>query len=988
MTTSHEAGAFSSEVPLKVLENLAEGCQVISPDYRYLYVNSAVVVHGHKSKDELLGRTMMEVYPGIEDTDMFSVLRRCMEKRDHHRMENEFTFPDGSKGWFDLRFEPVSEGVFILSLEITERKRMEQKLIRTNRALATLSECNQTLVRAEDEQHFLRDVCRIAVDKGGYLLAWIGLKEDDETKSVRVVAHAGEAKSYMEDLEITWEDAPRGQGPAGRAIRSGDVAIARCIETDEGFEPWRAAALEHGFLSSISLPFSINGATAGALNIYAGDVDAFDTEEVTLLEELAGDLGYGIRTLRQQKMAKTNEVRIQHLNAVLRGIRDVNQLIVRERDPQALIQSTCDLLVKSRGFETCCIVVCDDDRVKLQADAGIQLKLRALRRMLADDVLPDCVKRVLRETHLVVRENPAQSCKDCPVSAEYADKRDIVALRLESDGSTLGAMLVSLASGMASDPDEISLLQEVAGDVAFALKNLKTKAERARAIEEVRASATRWSATFDAITDIVCVLSKDHELVEINKAGSETIGMPKEEIIGRKCFELVHGTKAPIAACPCASVVRTHQPTTNDYEQDGRHYELSAWPVLDQDRKLEAIVHVVRDVSEHKRLEEQMHGAQRMESVGRLAGGVAHDFNNILTVIQSFGGFVLESLDERDPAREDAKEILNAAERASKLTRQLLAFGRRQVVKPTVLNLNEAVSGLLKLLKRVIEEDIDLVTVLDSSLGNIKADVAQVEQILMNLAVNARDAMPKGGKLTIETTNVNLDQEYADNHLGVRPGPHVMLAVTDTGIGMSEEIRARIFEPFFTTKNEERGTGLGLSTVYGIVKQNNGNIWVYSEPGQGTTFKVYLPCVEEERTTVPERRHSPVVRGTETILVVEDDAGVRKATSRMLRKGGYTVLEADSGGEALLIAEKHAGEIDLMITDVVMPRMSGKELADRLKIVRPGMPVLFTSGYTDNAIVHHGVLDEGALFIEKPFSEEALLEKAREAIAVMTSGGE
>ena len=386
---------------------------------------------------------------------------------------------------------------------------------------------------------------------------------------------------------------------------------------------------------------------------------------------------------------------------------------------------------------------------------------------------------------------------------------------------------------------------------------------------------------------------------------------------------------------------------------------------------------IAEDVSERRALEEQLRQSQKMEAVGRLAGGIAHDFNNLLTVIKGYSELMLDELGSADPLRSEVDEIKKAADRAASLTRQLLAFSRQQVLAPKVLDLNSVVSNMDKLLHRLLGEDIDLFTVLEPGLGRVKADPGQVEQVIMNLAVNARDAMPNGGKLTIETTSVELDENYARDHVSVKPGAYVMIAVTDTGIGMTEKVKSRIFEPFFTTKEVGKGTGLGLSTVYGIIKQSGGYIWVYSEVGIGSTFKVYLPCVDAPAELSSPSPSQPARRGSETVLLVEDEDGVRALMRQVLHKHGYNVLESRHGGEALLMCERHQGKIDLLLTDVVLEQMSGRELAERLLKLRPEMKVLYVSGYADDAIVHHGVLNAGMAFLQKPFTTESLARKIR-----------
>jgi signal transduction histidine kinase/CheY-like chemotaxis protein len=385
--------------------------------------------------------------------------------------------------------------------------------------------------------------------------------------------------------------------------------------------------------------------------------------------------------------------------------------------------------------------------------------------------------------------------------------------------------------------------------------------------------------------------------------------------------------------------------------------------------------------------QDQFRQAQKMEAVGRLAGGVAHDFSNLLTAITCYSDLLMSSLAEGDPRRGDLEQVKHAADRAASLTRQLLAFSRRQVLQPRVLDFNAVVGSVDKMLRRLIGEDIDLVTVPAPALGWVKADPGQLEQILMNLAINARDAMPRGGKLTIETANVELDGAYVRQHVAVQPGLYVMLAVSDTGCGMDAEIRSHLFEPFFTTKEVGKGTGLGLATVYGIVTQSGGTVSVYSEPGRGTTFKIYLPRVEDAvGRPVPAASPATPVEGSETILVVEDEEAVRLLTCEVLKRNGYTVLEARHGDEALAVSDRHEGRIAPMLTDMVMPGKKGPDVARQLAAVRRDMKVLYMSGYADNGIVHQGALEPGLAFLAKPFTPSALARKVREVLDAPRDG--
>lgn len=388
----------------------------------------------------------------------------------------------------------------------------------------------------------------------------------------------------------------------------------------------------------------------------------------------------------------------------------------------------------------------------------------------------------------------------------------------------------------------------------------------------------------------------------------------------------------------------------------------------------------VSDISQRKKLEEQLLHAQKMEAVGRLAGGLAHDFNNMLTVISGYNRMLREELSPNDPLQPYVEESSKAGDRAAELTNQLLAFSRHQIMQPRVVNVKAVMAHSDKMLRRLIGEDIELVLDLKEDTGNIKVDPGQLEQAIVNLAVNSRDAMPHGGRLTVETSNVHLDENYARSHVGVTPGEFVMIAVSDDGLGMDADTRQRIFEPFFTTKGKGKGTGLGLATVYGIVKQAGGDIWVYSESGHGTTFKLYFPRVMEEAAEATLAEPVPPTDSRETVLLVEDEQAVRELTGRMLQKLGYRILTAASGAEAIEISRMHPGPIPVLLTDVVMPGMSGRQLADALAEQRPDMKVLFVSGYTEDTIVHHGVLDPNVRFLPKPFSRDALAQMLRDVL--------
>ncbi|MDH4265338.1 MAG: PAS domain S-box protein [Deltaproteobacteria bacterium] len=518
--------------------------------------------------------------------------------------------------------------------------------------------------------------------------------------------------------------------------------------------------------------------------------------------------------------------------------------------------------------------------------------------------------------------------------------------------------------------------------------------EHARAEEALRESEERFRQIYDETPIGYHELDTGGRIIRVNRTELEMLGYTVEEMLGQPVWKFVleDETTRHVVMAKITGDVSFHETFERTYwRKDG-----TTLPVLVKDRVIRdkggqiiGIRSTVEDITERRRSEEalrkseeQLRQWQKVEAIGRLAGGIAHDFNNLLMTIKGCSEILLQECDAQDPRSEEAEEIQKAAERATSLTRQLLAFGRRQILQPQVLNLNKVVANMNKMLQRVIGEDIQLLTVLEPKLGPMKVDPGQIEQVIMNLAVNARDAMPRGGKLTIETANVLLDEDYAQRHVSVKPGSYVMLAVSDNGCGMDKETQSHLFEPFFTTKEKGKGTGLGLSTVYGIVKQSGGNIWAYSEVGQGTTFKIYLPmviqAVKEKYEPVERRRIS--TRGKETILVVEDEKAVRKMIRKTLQNKGYTVLEAQHGQEALDVCEHYSGPIHLMVTDVVMPQMSGKELAEKLAPSRREMQVLYMSGYPDNSIVQHGVLESGTEFLQKPFTLNTLEAKVRKLL--------
>jgi PAS domain S-box-containing protein len=514
---------------------------------------------------------------------------------------------------------------------------------------------------------------------------------------------------------------------------------------------------------------------------------------------------------------------------------------------------------------------------------------------------------------------------------------------------------------------------------------LRDITEQKRAVELLREKEEQFRALIEDAWDTTMVIGARGDITYASPAIGRVLGICPDAIMGKNVLDLVHPEDLQQASQTLCDALE--RPDGSVSAQVRFRHANGGWRTLAGTgrnlltrKSVQGIVVNLRDVTDERQLTEQLRQAQRLEAVGQLAGGIAHDFNNLVTIVKVNGELLSQSLGATDPRRRDVEEIQEAADRAAGLTRQLLAFSRRQLLQPRVLALNVVIAGMSPLLGRLIGEDIELAVLPSPSDVHVSADAGQLEQVLVNLVVNARDAMPSGGRITVETSIVELDHEMVARHAMVVPGAYAMLAVSDTGIGMSSDVQKRIFEPFFTTKDPGKGTGLGLATVYGIVQQSGGYIWVYSEPGHGTTFKVYLPSVAATPRADTEAVAPRIPRGTETVLLVEDDEAVRGLAARVLGRQGYTVLQAPSGSDALTLAHQYAGHIHLLLTDVVMPQMNGRQLAEHLFQIRPATRVLFMSGYTDDDIIRRGLLDLETAFLEKPFTVESLAETTRQTL--------
>jgi PAS domain S-box-containing protein len=557
--------------------------------------------------------------------------------------------------------------------------------------------------------------------------------------------------------------------------------------------------------------------------------------------------------------------------------------------------------------------------------------------------------------------------------------RSMLAMPLKAGERVIGVLGLGDAPGRTYTEDELALLAAFVGQGAVALEN-------SALYLEIRNARDFLQSITEHSPDAIITTDGGGRVTYFSRGAAAMFGCRAEEMIGETVANLYPGgldeARAVKRRLAEEGPLRNYE--TGFLAKDGRRIEVSASIAMLRDAAGAAVgtLGLLKDIGERRHLEEQLRQSQKMDAIGRLAGGIAHDFNNLLTVITGRAQLIISRLRPEEPIHRDATLVRTTADRAAALTQQLLAFSRKQVLQPQVLDLNTVVTGMEPMLGRLIGEDIDLAVIPAAGLGRVKADPSQIEQVIVNLVVNARDAMPEGGRLTVETSDVELDAAYASCHFSVPAGAYVMLAVTDTGLGMDEQTRSRVFEPFFTTKDPGKGTGLGLATVYGIVKQSGGDIQLYSECGRGTSFKIYLPRVAEAATAPDQTRATPaaVPRGDETVLLVEDQPEVRDLAREILEASGYRVLQACDAREAVLMAERHPGVIHLLLTDVIMPRQSGRALAEQLRPLRPELQVLYMSGYTNEAIVRHGVLEPDILFIQKPFTPAALGAKVRETL--------
>jgi PAS domain S-box-containing protein len=738
---------------------------------------------------------------------------------------------------------------------------------------------------------------------------------------------------YLEDADRTL------------AVRFG---ATRYVSRTEGFDAIARAALE-----AIDAP-------VGEPEIPADDLQGDYLRRIAHQLERQATLGAG---LARQVTLQANAL------SVLDGL---SASLSRQLDPENALRETLAECLDAAGLSVGAILLRDhDDQLTLKAHVG-----SAIHQDWA--VHTRILGRAIRRGGLLIPSADAGPEGQALLAA--LDVASALAVPIVARDEALGVLLLaSNRTDLAGAEGEsfVRAARSVSMQLGQALA-------LSRMFSKLATAEQRYRALVENARDAIGVLTPEGVILEVNRGWERIMGAPRSQTVGRNVADFAPDDTRDARQSEYDKAVAqgggSVQPTP--YRRpDGSLVQMEVSRTIVDVGGARYVLSIARDVTDRLQLEEQLRQAQKMEAIGSLAGGIAHDFNNLLSVILCYTNLILDVMRPDDPIRSDLVEVKRAGERSADLTKQLLAFSRQQVLQPRVLDLNPILGGLEKMLRRLLGEAVELSMQTLTPVGKIYADPGQIEQVIMNLAVNARDALPNGGKLTVGTCDVDLDAAYAAQHHDVLPGPYVMLEVTDTGIGMDAATRTRIFEPFFTTKEKGKGTGLGLSTVFGIVKQSGGHISVSSKLGSGTTFKVYLPRTEESaKMAAAEPATIGVLRGSETVLLVEDEDTVRSAASTILSRNGYIVLEAKNGGEGLLICEQHETKIDLLVTDLVMPRMTGKQLADRLSPMRPEMKVLFMSGYMDSSIVNQGVLDASVAFLQKPITPRSLLGKVRQVL--------
>jgi len=888
-------------------------------------------------EQEVIGRPMPYVPKGKEE-EFHQQFDRVLLGESIMGIERWRQRKDGTMIAVSISAAPLhnADGTIIGNMsviaDITERKKAEENINRLTRVYAMLSAINKAIVHVRDRDKLFEEACRIAVAYGGFRMAWIGVIEP-ASFLIKPVAHDGFEEGYLDRIRIVAGDTPHGRGPVGTAIRSRKHFICNDIEHDPSMLPWREEALKRGYRSNASFPLQLDSQAMGAITFYADAPDFFNEQEIRLLDELASDLSFAMEFREKEKLRRAAE----------------KIALEARQDWEDTFDTITDM-----------ITVHDKDFNIIRAN-------KAAEKILNIPALTMTRAKCFSYYHGT--ECPPEGCPSC--QAQVTGKPSYT----EFFEPHLNMFL------------EIRAIprHDIHGNIIGLIHIVRDISERKRMEEKIAKSENQLRAIIETAPECVKLLDAQGTVLDMNAAGLAMIEADShEQAMGKSIYPLIAQEYRPAVQTMVEKVFQGNSETL-EFEITGikgtrRWVQSRSVPLRDVNGQITAFLGVTRDITEQKKMEAQLRHAQKMEAVGTLTGGIAHDFNNILTAIIGYANIIKLKIGSDDPVKLYAEQILASTERATSLTQGLLAFSRKVPINLKPVNLNEIVVRVQKLLHRLISEDITLKTECTDRETTVIADSSQIEQVLMNLVTNARDAMPEGGALTISTDIARLDNDFIKDHGYGKAGTYALIIVNDTGTGMDSNTLERIFEPFFTTKEVGKGTGLGLSIVYGIIKQHNGFIVCKSNPGQGTTFTIYLPLV---KTSIHEEKllKAPLAKGgTETILIAEDDAEVRALTKTILKEFGYTVIEAEDGEAAVRKFMEHKDSIQLLLFDVVMPVKDGKEAYKEIKNIRPKVKAIFMSGYNTTSTTPKGGAEEGVELLLKPLTPTVLLNKIREVL--------
>lgn len=902
---------------------------------RFILANRPVArVMGAKDPNELVGKTDHDFYPKDVADEYLADEQRLLATGGTMTDKVEPKTVDGEPRWIlvskgavlDEKGEAV--GIVGVSRDITDRKRAEDALERANRELYAISRCSQILIRAENEESLLEEVCKVICDSTGYRMAWVGYSENDEEKSVRPVASAGIVDGYLESANITWSDSERGKEPAGTAIRTGTMTAVEDITSDENFSPWRDAALRQGYRSCIAFPLrDSDSATFGALAIYAEETGVFALDEVRLLEELSNDLAYGIVSLRTRMAHRETVQALRNERTLLRTLIEIlpNGVYTKDAECRKTMANPIDLRV-----------------------LGTEVESEVLGKTDFDFYPREIAEKFYADDRTVIEEGRSVLGRE-----EYY---------LDHDGHKRWLLT-----------SKVPLRDASGGIVGLVGVNFDITERRAQ-----MAKLTEQAQLLDIASDAISVRDLSNRILYWNKGAEQLYGWTADEAIGADADELLHGANRRETADPFRSVTESGSWSGELHYscKDGREVigETRWTLVRDELQNPRSILCVSTDITEQRTIEKQLFRAQRLESLGTLAGGVAHDLNNVLTPILMGLDLLRPHIDD-EKALESLTIIHSSAERGAAVVRQLLGFARGFEGEQEEVYPRAVLDDVVRIARETFPKSIDVdLSPMPDDLRSVIGSPTQLHQVVLNLFLNARDAMEYGGKITVGARNVQLDESYLKIHVDARPIVYVLIEVADTGRGMPAEVMEKVFDPFFTTKERGKGTGLGLSTTLAIVKGHGGFITVYSETGRGSVFRVYLPAATGKPAMEMIGRHSEIAVGNgELILVVDDEEYVRRTTEQVLMKAGYRVVGAEDGTEAVALYVERRDEVRCVIVDMMMPQMDGATVIRTLRRLDPEVKIIATSGLPSNGAGGGAKELDVEAFLEKPYAVDKLL---------------